>query len=845
MDLLGLPPIDRFPLIDPPQAALINEGYRTLYDIGAITEDRALTPVGRKIAAFPVDPHLARMIVQAHDEGVLPEILVMTAFLSIQDVRERPAEKVDAADLAHRQWMDPRSDFMTILNLWNAVEAEQGEGGSHGRLRRFCKKNFLNYRRVMEWRNLWMDLRETVRDFKWNPGPAGKTDVNTHYDAIHRSLLAGLPASIGLKGEEMEFTAARGRKFFIFPGSALFKKPPQWVMAFTLVETTRLYARTVAEIDPDWLNTIAPHLCKAVYKQPRWNAEKGFVYAAESIISGGLTLSSGRSVHYGPINPEEARKIFIREGMVPANLTTRSGWLKLHRNMLDEIQGLEEKIRRPGALLDADAIYDHFDRLLPAEVCSVKTLEQWLRQSKARIAMRMEDAIYPRTEPIRREDYPDVLTFHEATFPLIYTFSPGEELDGIALVCPTDKLAFLPDWAPEWLVPGWLEEKANRLLRTLPKNLKAAIAPIDQTAGQFRTSIQSIDGPLLDALAEFLQRVFNLPVDASDFDETALPDFLRMKVIETRGDEIVQIHTALSEEHRIDAHRNSTERVFAKWTLPPQQTWPGDALPDFITTNDSMKTRGYPALTDEIQGVGRRVFISETEAQYAHRSGLVRLFRIQQGDQVKYVEKRPPLTPAMQLTLSTIDSEFLTDLINTAIHEALTRNSGYEIRDGAVFAERAAEARTTLYETLEKQARTLEGILNQRESVLDALKTLQADAETRHDLEMQLEFLFRPGFLQIRDVFTRYPRYLKAMQIRMQRIRSNPQADARKQEEIIPFLNRLTERLLQSGCIAEEQDLIEFAMMIEEFRVNRFAPEIKTPGRISARRLEEAWQELQ
>ncbi len=876
MDMLGLPSIDRFPLIDPPQSALINEGYRTLQDIGAIDEDRKLTPMGRDIAAFPVDPHLARMIVQARDEGALAEVLILVAFLSIQDVRERPTEKADAADLAHKQWLDPKSDFITILNLWNAVEAERGQGGSHGRLRKYCKKNFINYRRVMEWRNLWQDLRGTVHDLHWKlnhevtksskeqtgrSSSLGGEQNNTHCDLVHRSLLAGLPANIGLKGEEREFQGARGRKFFIFPGSALFKKPPEWVMTFALVETTKVYARIVAEIQPEWLVSVAPHLCKPVYTKPEWNADAGFVYAKESMVSGGLTLTHGKNVHFGPINPEEARTIFIREGMVPGNLSTHGGWLKLHQRMLDDINALEEKIRRPGALLDSDAIYAHFDEVLPPDVYSVKSLENWLRKSKARIAMRLKDAIFPQSTPILPEDYPDELVFHEEPFHLIYTFDPGEKLDGIAIVCPTSKLAFLPDWAPDWLVPGWLEEKVNRLLRTLPKNLRSTISPIDQTARAFCTSRRDAcdtksavlpasrrpapEGPLLDALSRWLQNEFKLPVDATDFDESNLPAFLQMKVIETQGDEIIKIHTSLSDEHRLNAQMSGAALAFSKWSLPPQKSWPGDVLPEFITANDAAQTRGYPALTDEKGGVGRKAFPSPVDAEYAHRAGLVRLFRIQQADQVKYVEKRPPFTPTLQLTLSAIDGDFLSDFMNAAIVDALTNDGRLEIRDAETFAKRSVEARAILFETASERAASVAGMIEQREAIVKALGGLDADFDIRHDLEMQLEFLFRPGFLQTPDVCSRYPRYLKAMQMRIQRIRNNPQADQRKLEEIVPFQLKLSEKLLESENIAEAHELMEFAMLLEEFRVNRFAPEIKTPVKVSAQRLEEAWQKLQ
>ena len=854
MDMLGLPPIDRFPLIDPPSTTLVNEGYKALRDIGAIDDDRKLTSIGRDIARFPTDPHLARMILQARDEGVVPEILVLVSFLSIQDVRERPTEKAEAADLAHKQWMEPKSDFITILNLWNAIEGERGGGGSHGKLRKFCKKNFVNYRRVMEWRNLWVDLKQNTKELdqknqraktQRREGGAGAFIEDINYDLVHRSLLAGLPANIGFKGEDREFTAARNRKFFIFPGSGLFKKPPDWVMTFALVETTKLYARIVAEIQPQWLEDVAPHLCKSVYKDPKWDAEKGFVYAKESILSGGLTLAEGRNVHFGPINPEAARKIFIKQALVPGNLKTRGGWLRLHHRMLDDIAALEEKIRRPGALLDTDAIFEHFDRLLPGDVYSVKSLEQWIHKSKARIAMRLQDAMFFQSTPIRLEDYPDSLTFHHEDFQLIYTFEPGEQLDGIALVCPTDKLAFLPDWGPDWLVPGWLEEKVNRLLRTLPKTIRTTLSPIDKTAGQFVRSVESPDRPLLDFISMWLQREYQLPVDSSDFDESALPNFLRMKVIETQDDEIVTVHTSISDEHRINVHRSGAEMAFAKWTLPPGKFWPGAELPEFITSDDHKQTRGYPALTAEATGVGRAVFMSEIAARMSHRAGLVKLFRIQQADQVKYVEKRPPLNPMLQLTLSSIDGDFLTDFFDAAIADALTQDSRIQIHDAETFAQRATAARAVFYETAEEQARILETLLEQREQIVEAIGALSAEFDTLHDLEMQLEFLFRPGFLQTRDVFSRYPRYLKAMQVRIQRIKNNAQADTRKLAEVEPFQNKLNEKLLESENIAEAHDLIEFAMMLEEFRVNRFAPEIKTPQKVSAQRLDDAFRMLE
>jgi len=839
MDMLRLPPVEHFPVIDPPQSALINEGYKTLYDLGAIDEHRKLTSIGREIAAFPVDPHLARMLLQARTEGALDEVLTLVAFLSIQDVRERPAEKADAADLAHKQWIDPISDFLTIINLWKFIQNEKAGGTSHSKMRRLCQKNFLNYRRILEWTNLRRELAQGMRGKKTETRNSEPKTPNSHPDLIHRSLLAGLPANIGLKSESAEFTGARERNFFIFPGSALFKKPPQWVMTFALVETTRLYARIVAEIDPAWVDLVAPHLCKKVYKLPQWNPDNGFVYAKESIVSGGLQIVDERRVHYGPINPEAAREIFIRDGMAPGNLQTRGGWLKLHQQMLDDIHEMEEKLRRPGAFLDTEAVVRHFDRIIPKDIYSVQTLETWIRKTNARIAMRKEDALFPQLDKLSTEDFPDRISFGGQSFPLHYTFEPGDELDGVAILCPSDKLAHIPEGAADWLVPGRLEEKVSALLRTLPKNLRIRIQPVDQTARAFIHTFKGvIRNSLIHELASYLQQEHSLPVDSADFNPEALPAHLQMKIVETDGEEIVKIHSAISTQQRQTLQRTGAEAAFAQWEHSPKNDWPNGELPEQVSADGPQQTIGYPALCAEADGVGVRVFLNETNARYTHRDGLARLFRTAQADQVTYVEKRLPLNPMLQLTLSAIDEHFAANLIDIAITAALDE----DIRDEAKFNTRAAEARGELYETIAGFASELEQMLDQRQKIIEQLDDLPKEA--REDIDLQLGYLFRPGFLKTENFFSRLPRYLRAILIRIERLGHNPSADSSKMAEIEPFQNRLTEQLLACDDLSSAFDLTELAMMLEEFRINRFAPEVRTDGKISAKRLEKVFHSL-
>ena len=842
MNLLKLPAIDRFPFIDPPQHNRIAEGYRTLTDIGAIDSKRMITPLGREMARMPIDPHLARMLIQARTEGMLAELLILTAFLSIPDVRERPSEKADAADRAHKQWVEPTSDFITILNLWKQIETDLGHRPSHTQLRKFCTKNFINFRRVLEWRNLVSDLRNAVKELKWKL-PPNQPLGEISYIPLHRCLLAGIPANIGCKSEDRSFEGARNRRFHIFPGSALFQKSPHWVMSFALVETTRLYARINAQFDPEWLTEIAPHLCKSVYDQPVWNAQKGFVYARETHFSGGLQITTGRRVHYGPIHPEQAREIFIREALLKNDIQLEHPNLKPFLALLWQVTTLEEKVRRPGMLFNAQNTFHCLDKQLGSNVYSKSALKEWLDQHQ--LDIQLEQIIFSDREKFNPQQYPDHLTFGEQSYSLIYTFDPGEKLDGIALVSQSNQLAQIPLSGPDWLVPGWLPEKVERLLKTLPKQIRTALQPLSSVAEKFTAIPPDYEQSLTRALAHFLQQNYQQPVDPDDFNADALPPFLQMKIIEMKGEEIHTIHQKLDENELQKSTQDRVKSLFKKWELSPQNNWPGDDLPHELICSDRKKTRGYPALYATPNGVGRRVYRFLIEAENEHQTALAQLFRFTYADPVHYLEKRPPIATSMQLELSLLDTHFLTDVTDLAIIQSLTNNATLAIRSPQQFQQQAEQTRADLYETFEQIAKQLSELLKLRSEISEQLQILSCASEIAEDIELQLGFLFRPGFIRTPQLLQRYPRYLKALKIRLQRIRSNAQADLRKQADIEPFIDRLSEKMLETENINQAHRLIEFAMFIEEFRVNRFAPEIKTPRKISAQRLEDIWQSLQ
>ncbi len=850
MESLNLPPIEDFPLIDPPQSALIRDGYRTLQNIKAMDKNRKLTKMGSEIAAFPVDPHLAAMICHGQKERVTSEMLVITAFLSIMDPRERPQEKQQAADQAHGQWDNERSDFISILNLWNFI---QQETNSQTQLRKLCKKNFLNFRRIREWYNLFQDLRDNVKSNKSDVLQKNPVFKDFYYDQIHRSLLAGLPTHIAKYDREQKlFRGAKNRKFYIFPGSGLFKKTPEWIISFELVNTTRLYARKVAEIDPAWVEDIAPHLCKSTYDNVQWNPERGFVYARETVISSGLVIHGGRSIHYGKVCPDEARCIFIREGMVHANLSTQGGWLKLHRAMLDKIRLFETMLRRPGCLFDDIAVFDHFNATLPPEVCSVKSLEQWIKQTKARIAMRLEDAVFEHAELPSPEDYPENLEFCAETFKVAYKFDPGEIDDGAALLCPTDLLCLLPENSPEWTVPGFLLEKVKLLIRALPKTVRTLFNPASETAERFCTAVKSgeinTDQQLTAALGDFLSGISSERIHSYNFDTERIPAYLTLKIAETDNHgNIKKITAGMPERSGSSSRLSNRLKGTDKWISTGITDWPEDGIPESVILEEQNNATGYPALLDETNSVGRQVFLDQREADASQRRGLIRLYRLKNNDHIKYLKRNLPLSDSVKLSLCLGDRKnaFLEDYLDAAIIASLTDDGNISIRDERSWKQREVDTRERLlWEYLVYYANTLHNIVIDKDKIERDLRSVEnkdAFFSCGTNVTEHLNFLFRKGFLHQCKVFSLYPRYLKALRIRVERMLLGPAKDEAKMEPVEYFQERFKIAYESVKDYDSAFDLQEFSRLLEEFRIARFAPEVGTTEKVSEKRLQQAW----
>jgi ATP-dependent helicase HrpA len=850
MKILGLPPIEHFPFINPPPSALVSEGYRSLRALGALDRDDRVTTLGRQMAAFPLDPVLSRMVCQAKVEGVLDEVVIIAAFLSIRDPRERPSDKQALSDQAHQLWADKQSDFIGILNLWKRIEDARREEASANLYRAFCKEHFLNFGRIREWRNLRGDLIEVCRRLKWAVNDTRADAGEYAYDRIHRSLLAGLPMTIGVRDERRGFQGTAGRTFYIFPGSGVFGQPIKWVVAFALVETTKLYARLVAEIDPTWLEDIAPHLCRFHYRDIHYSPKEGCVFALKTVTVGGLEIQRGVRLDYGAFDPQDARRLFISDGMVKGAVESRHPWIKRHQELLQTVAELEARMRKPGSLLDEKAIANRFDEMLPPTVYSTITLDAWLDTGNVDFSISLEDAVYD--EPLLRQarSCPDTLEFSGQPFRVTYRYAPNETSDGMSLICPSDLIWLLPAWAPDWLVPGWLSEKVQALIKSLPKPLRVACSPARQRADAFVTEINSgrIDShqPLLNPLADYLHKSCKVAIRPSDFDLSRLPAYLFMKIVEVddKG-KTIKTHTSVPDRQAYTSRLSSSITAIQELTSEGSTEWPGSALSETIYLDDKMQTVGYPALADEKTRVCQRVFLNEIEAVQSHRAGIVRLYRLQNSDLVNEIKRGLDISNYTKLALRSIEDAkgWLTDFMDAVIWEAISDNGRQSIRDRETYEARVEVARGELSRVAAVRAALLNTIMAGRVAILDKCKKITGGKESLRDIEGQLAFLFRRGFIKDAHICSDYSRYLRALEIRVERLGYSTRKDLEKLEEVRPFVDLVNDRLLAIKHPERAVRLWEFAHLLQEYRIAVFAPEVGTGQKVSKKRLERFWEE--
>ncbi|MCW8125002.1 ATP-dependent RNA helicase HrpA [Microbulbifer halophilus] len=848
-----------FPFVDPPDQRLINDGYRLLQELQAVDARGKVTPLGRALSRLPLDPRLGRMLVAAaakeHDS--LREMLVVVSALAVQDPRERPAEKRQAADEKHRQWQHEKSDFLSFVQLWDGFE-EQRQALSQNQLRKWCQRNFLSWQRMREWRDIHYQLRIACRQMDMKVGADGDTPAD--YAAIHRAILPGLLGNIGLRDENREFIGCRNRRFHIFPGSGQFKKPPRWVVAGQLLETSRLFAHTVARIEPDWVLAAAEHLVKRHYFEPHYDARAGQVKAFEKITLYGLVLVEKRRIHYGKLDPETAREVFIRQALVEQRYRGKGRFFTHYTDLLGELEDLEAKSRRRDILVDDEVIFRFFDERIPADIVNLAGFEHWRKKAEQKdpqlLFVPRELLMQQTAEHVGEAQFPDTLQAGGIEYPLGYHFEPGSAEDGVSIQVPVGALHQVPAARLSWLVPGLLRDKCIALVKNLPKQWRKYFVPVPAAVDRALPRMQPDNVPLWQSLAVELKRQTAQQVPDADWQaaEQSLEDFYRfnIQVLDEAGKLLDQGRDLAPLQAR---YRDRVQKELATsgddFEREQITRWDFGDLPETHTLQQgSLKVRAYPALVEEKDSVALKLLDNPGEARRLSRAGICRLALLHLPEPVKYLRKE--LLRGRELGLSAADlgrrEDVADDILLAAARELFWPEDNWPRTEQEFLA--ALEKSDQLVATAQEIAELLVKALTQLVPLRKQIKQQKnlAVAMAVGDIQQQLAGLFYRGFLFDTPLewLRQYGRYLKAITMRLEKAALDPNRDRRLQAEFgkaaEPWL-ALAERHTPRALAAEPQ-LQQYRWMLEEFRVSLFAQSLKTLMPVSAKRLHKLWQEI-
>ncbi|MBE9376244.1 ATP-dependent RNA helicase HrpA [Saccharopolyspora sp. HNM0983] len=869
MASLGLGAVESFPFLEPPDRRQIADGVHLLHELGALERAKKdqgdqLTGVGRKLAQLPIDPRLARMVLEAERNGCVREVLVIAAALSIQDPRERPTEHQQAADQRHARFVeaDYESDFLAFLNLWHYLRGKQKELSAN-QFRKMCRNEFLNHLRVREWQDLYLQLRQMTKTM-------GMTLADQQADPIriHQSLLAGLLSHVGLreldkKGQQRgrtsnEFLGARNAKFAVFPGSALFKKPPQWVVAAELVETSRLWARVVARVEPEWIERLAQHLVKRTYSEPRWEKKRAAVVATERVTLYGIPLVVDRKVSYGRIDPEVSRELFIRHALVEGDWDTEHAFFHRNRALLDEVADLEERARRHDILVDDETLFEFYDRRVGDEVVSGRHFDSWWkkvrRQSPDLLDFDKSMLINEDSAGVSDADYPDAWRQGSHELALSYQFEPGTDADGVTAHIPLAVLNQISAEGFDWQIPGLREELVTALLKSLPKPLRRNFVPAPDFAKAALARMPAGQGGLVAGLQDQLRAMTGVTVPTDAWDWQRVPDHLTMtfRVVDGEGRklgesvDLEQLRQELKPDLRaeISAAADELERSgLREWEL--------DSLPrTFERQRSGHPVRAYPALVDEGESVGVRTFDTEREQQRAMRRGTRRLLLLQLPNPLKSLQRG--LSAGAKLVLgSNPDGSLdavLADCADCAV-DKLVDAAGGPAWDREAFAALRDEVGRRLGPTTADTVSKVESVLAVRQQVETALADRSSGfpREAFDDVREQLDALVYPGFVAGTG-WDRLPdlvRYLRAVEQRLEKIRHHPQRDAEWMDQVHEVEDRYRDLLARvPDGQAPSSGLQRIGWMIEEFRVSLFAQSVGTAHPVSAKRIHRSMDDV-
>jgi len=843
MAALQLGDIEQFPFLDPPDARSIRDGVLLLQELGAFDRAGAITELGRRLARLPVDPRIGRMILQADAEGCVREVLVLAAALSIPDPRERPADRDEAARQKHARFADERSDFITYLNLWRYLR-EQRKERSGNAFRRMCREEFLHYLRIREWQDLTGQLRSIARDIGIR-----ESDEDADPTSIHAALTAGLLSHIGLReGDSRDYTGARNTKFVLAPGSVLTKRPPRWVVVAELVETSRLYGRIAARIEPEAVERIAGHLVHRSYSEPHWDPQRGAVMAYERVTLYGLPLVPRRRVNYAQIEPELARELFIRHALVEGDWQTRHHFFRDNARLREELEEIEERARRRDLIVGDDDIYAFYDARVPAEVVSARHFDAWWRKQRRRtpdlLTLTRDDLL--RTEDTAG-DQPDTWQAGDLSLPVTYRFEPGAEDDGITVHVPVEVLARLGGDEFAWHVPALREELVTALIRSLPKDLRRNFVPAPDTARAVLATLEPGTDPLLRSLQRALQRRTGVlvPIDAFDLDK--LPSHLRVTfaVESADGSEVARGKDleALQEQLAAPARQAVAEAVADGLERSGLRGWPDDLdeLPRTVERVSGGHTvRGFPAFVDMKSTVDVRVFATTAEQDAVMGPGVRRLLRLTVASPVKTIERQ--LNPRARLVLGGNPDGSLAALLDDSADAAVAVQAPAPVWSRAEFEalrQRVADALVATTLDIVGRVEKVLGAAHEVEVALPA-KASAAQADAIADIRAQLDRLLPRGFVAATGAthLGDLTRYLTAVSRRIERLPQGVNADRERMTRVHAVQDAYDElRQALSPARAAAVDVRDIARMIEELRVSLWAQQLGTARPVSEQRI--------
>ncbi len=858
MEALGLGAVEDFPFVEPPKPATVREGRATLHELRAVDGQGRLTDVGRKLARLPVDPRLGRMILAGDAEHCVREVLVIAAALAAQEPRLRPPEQQQAADEAHAPFRHERSDFLSLLRLWDFYHGLMHKL-SRNQLRKACRQNFLSYTRMREWVDVHRQLRELVEEAGLRTRSPKEPEPSE--DAIHRALLSGLLSNIATLTDVNAYTGAGGKKLYLWPGSVLFAKKPKWIFAAELVETTQLYARTAAPLDPAWLEPLAPHLLRRSHAEPHWDRRSAHVQAFERVTLFGLTVVPRRRVNFARVDPVEARRLFIHHALVEQDYDTDAAFFRHNAELIERVERLESKLRRRDLLADQQRRYAFYDARVPEHVADGPTFERWRKEAERNeprlLFMSESDVLAEPTDDAVERRFPDRVEVGGAELPLDYRLEPGAADDGVTLTTPLALVNQLDAERLSWLIPGRLEEKITAMIRSLPKALRRHFVPAPAAAAKAAEMIEFGRGRFEDAVAEALGRLAHEPIDPSLFSTDALEPHLRMNVrvvddsgeVLAEGRELAELRAAVGAE-AADAFATIGDDDLQRDGMT---RWEVGELPATVTARRvGAAVTAYPALVDQNDAVGVRVFDTAERATREHQRGLRRLFAIQTGRELRHQVEHHGQWNALCLAHATLgDAAALRGQLVDRLAERVFLDDAADVRDPAAFAERL-EGRwpriAGVAEAVLAHAAQVLAAHQQARAALDTIANKPAFAAAAKDVRQQLDALVADRFLADTpwDWLAQYPRYFVAAAKRIEKLqRGGAARDAQLTAELQPLVQPYRQRLAEherQGVI--DPELALYGWMLQEYRVSLFAQELGTAMPVSAKRLAGQWRRV-